>query len=204
MIPVTIGIIARGQLDPLTNRELAMPVVMSQLLPLWLGALLLAAIFSAEVSTADAVLFMLTTSLGKDIYKGIWKTDASDRELLRFTRVCAVGCGIAGAVLALVLETVIGALTVFYSIITAVFLLPVVFGLYWRRVTARGALISIWVTAAMLFLLEAAPQLATGWLEGFFRMLTMPVREWGIPSLAVALLVGLIALIIESLSRKAE
>ena len=38
-------------------------------LPLAVGTLGLAAVFSAELSAADAVLFMLTTSLSQDLYK---------------------------------------------------------------------------------------------------------------------------------------
>ena len=71
---------------------------------LGLDALGLAALFSAEVSTADAVLFMLTTSIGKDLYKGLLRPGASDKQLLRFTRWCAVACGAAGAVCALLLD----------------------------------------------------------------------------------------------------
>jgi SSS family solute:Na+ symporter len=185
IVPVSIGMIARGELSPLANRELAMPVVMTEVLPLWLGTLTLAAIFSAEVSTADAVLFMLTTSIGKDLYKGLLRPGASDEQLLRFTRWCAVGCGAAGAVCALLLETVIGALTIFYSIITAVFFLPVVTGLYWSRVTARAALASIWVAVSVLFLLEAVRGAAPK-----------------VPSLVPALAAGAIALVFVAVTEK--
>ncbi|MEW6209017.1 MAG: hypothetical protein AB1631_11665, partial [Acidobacteriota bacterium] len=191
IVPVAIGMIARGWLE-LGNRELAMPAVLSEILPLWLGALLLAAIFSAEVSTADAVLFMLTTSLGKDFYKGILRPEATDRELMRFTRRAAVICGVGGGLLALALETVIGALTVFYSIITAVFLLPMVSGLYWKRATARSALISIGVTVSALFLIEISPRVSA--IESVTGALTYAVREWGVPSLVVSILAGLAAM----------
>jgi SSS family solute:Na+ symporter len=156
-----------------------MPLVMTEILPLWLGTLMLAAIFSAEVSTADAVLFMLTTSIGKDLYKGMLRPGASDEQLLRFTRWCAVACGAGGAVCALLLETVIGALTIFYSIITAVFFLPLVGGLYWSRLTAQAALASILVAASALFLLEA-----------------LQIMFLGIPSLALAIAAGALAIII--------
>ena len=41
---------------------------MSGALPPAVGALALAAVFSAEISTADAVLFMLATSGSRDLY----------------------------------------------------------------------------------------------------------------------------------------
>ena len=62
-VPVILGMAANSAFPDLNHRELALPTVMVQLLPVWAGSLALAAIFSAEVSSADAVLFMLSTSL---------------------------------------------------------------------------------------------------------------------------------------------
>ena len=39
------------------------------MVPPWLGVWALAAIFSAELSATDAILFMLSTSLAVDLYK---------------------------------------------------------------------------------------------------------------------------------------
>ncbi|PYV40373.1 MAG: sodium:solute symporter, partial [Acidobacteria bacterium] len=63
IMPPLMGMVARSSYPDLRNRELALPTVMVNLLPHWLGTLTLAAIFSAEISAADAVLSMLTTSL---------------------------------------------------------------------------------------------------------------------------------------------
>ena len=197
--PVVLGMIARARLDPLVNRELALPSVITQVLPAWLGTLLLAAIFSAEISAADAVLFMLTTSLGKDLYKGRLKPDASDEDLLRFTRWCAAAAGIVGVVCALALETVISALTIFYSIITAVFLLPIVCGLYWPGAAARAVKPAIWITVAVLFLLEAGPRLAShGVVPGpVVSVLGWPFTRWNLPPLLLALAAGVMGLAVK-------
>ena len=61
------------------------------------AALALAAVFSAEMSAADAVLFMLATSGARDFYRAIFKPAASDAEVLRVARVVAL----AGAALGL-------------------------------------------------------------------------------------------------------
>ena len=50
------------------------------------GALGLAAVFSAEVSAADAVLFMLATSLSQDLYKRFVNPAATDRQVLTVAR----------------------------------------------------------------------------------------------------------------------
>ena len=55
-------------------------------LPPWLGAIALAAVFSTEVDTCDAILFMLSTSASKDLYKRFINPGATDAQLLQVGR----------------------------------------------------------------------------------------------------------------------
>lgn len=151
IIPAVLGMMAYSNFPDLANRELALPMLLTQSLPAWLGALLLAAIFAAEISAADAVLFMLTTSLSKDLYRGVINPDADDRQLIKVARMTAIACGLIGALLAVWLPTVISALTIFYSLLTAALLLPLVVGLYSKRVTASAALITMIISVAVTF-----------------------------------------------------
>ena len=52
-------------------------------MPAAIGTLGLAAVFSAELSAADAALFMITTSLSQDLYK---RFVAPDRATHAFSR----------------------------------------------------------------------------------------------------------------------
>lgn len=162
IVPVLIGIIARSRFPELGNHELALPTLLTQALPLWLGALLLGAIFSAELSAADAVLFMLSTSLSKDLYKGFVNRSADDGQLMRVARGSAVACGVAGAFLAMSLPTVISALTIFYTLLTAALLLPLIAGLYSKRVTSRAAIASMFVSVGVVVASELMTQ-GHGW-----------------------------------------
>ncbi|MFQ5930173.1 MAG: sodium:solute symporter family protein [Acidobacteriota bacterium] len=128
--PVLLGMSAAAVFPNLGNPELALPYVMTELLPLWLGALLLAGVFSAEISSADAVLFMLSTSLSKDLYQTFIRPDLDGQQLLRMSRYISVVAGVLGVTLAIVLPSVISALTIFYSLISVTFFAPVVLGLY--------------------------------------------------------------------------
>ena len=154
IVPVLMGIIARGHFPALANHELALPTLLTQALPLWLGALLLGAIFSAELSAADAALFMLSTSLSKDLYKAFLNPNATDERLMRVVKASAIACGVAGAMLGTFLPTVISALKIFYTLLAAALLLPLVAGLYTRRVQARAAILSMLVSVVVTFALE--------------------------------------------------
>src|SRR6476659_1024064 len=61
VVPVLMGMIARVQFPHLASAQLALPTLLLHGVPAAVGALGLAAVFSAELSAADAVLFMLTT-----------------------------------------------------------------------------------------------------------------------------------------------
>ena len=140
IVPALLGMFAQVSQPHLSNSELALPMLLTNALPFWLGALLLAAIFAAELSAADAVLFMLTTSLSKDLYKAHLNPQADDQRLMQVARIVAIGCGVIGTLLAMWLETVYAALTIFYTLLTAAIFLPMIVGLYAKRVTAKAAL----------------------------------------------------------------
>ncbi len=140
IVPPVFGMVGRA-LDPgLLNPELALPVVFTDGVPVAIGALALAAIFSAEISSADAILFMLSTSLAEDIYKRFVRPEATDREVLRMARLAAIAGGAAGIGLAIVLPSVIGSLSLFYTLLSVSLFVPVVAGLYTRMPGTPAAL----------------------------------------------------------------
>lgn len=188
IVPVLLGIIARSQFPDLENRELALPQLLTNSLPLWLGGLVLGALFSAELSAADAVLFMLTTSLSKDLYKTFIHPEADDQRLLRVARGTAVICGALGAGVAIWFGSVIAALRIFYTLLSAALLLPLLAGLYTRRVTARAALATMIVSVVVTFALE---------------QLTKGQGVWGVPSLLWGAGAGLVVMaLVSSLERR--
>ncbi len=128
-------------------------------LPPWLGGLGLAAVVSAEVSTADAILFMLSTSLSRDLYRRFLRPDASDAQILRVARGAALLGGAAGVLLAILTPTVIGALSLFYSVLSVCLFVPIVAGLYARRVGAPEIWAAIAAGGAALLASELAPGL---------------------------------------------
>jgi SSS family solute:Na+ symporter len=133
-VPPLFGITARALHPNLPHQELALPSVLMHDLPPWLGGLGLAAVVSAELSAADAILFMLATSLSQDLYRRVLRPEATDSEVLRVARGAAMMGGAAGVLLAILAPTVIGALSFFYTILGVCLFVPVVAGLYARRV----------------------------------------------------------------------
>ena len=142
-VPPVLGLCAFAALPHLANPELALPAAMKILLPKWLGAFTLASIFSAELSATDAILFMLSTSLAVDLYKTFLNPSVSDRKLLAVSRVASASAGVLGILLAIVLPSIIAAISIFYGLIAVALFVPVLAGLYSKRVITSAAIASI-------------------------------------------------------------
>ncbi len=143
LVPTLLGMAAQVLHPGLENRELALPMIFMHDVPFWVGALGLAAVFSAEVSAADAVLFMLATSLSQDLYKRFLRPAATDRQVLSVARLASVAGGGLAIVVAFLSKTIIDALSVFYTVIAVSLFVPVVAGLSLRRPRAIDALAAI-------------------------------------------------------------
>jgi SSS family solute:Na+ symporter len=169
-VPALLGIAARAQFPSIATTDAALPMILVYTLPPVVGAIGLAAVFSAEISASDAVLFMLTTSLSQDFYKRFANPSATDSDILRIARRTAIASGVLGTTLAIALGSVVNALTIFYTLIGVSLFVPILAGLYVRRTSASGALATM--TAGVAAAL--ASHLATGG------------RGWGLVSPAIA------------------
>lgn len=142
-VPPLFGMMARLAHPALEHHELALPTILMRDVPPAVGTLGLAALFSAEVSSADAILFMLATSWSQDLYRRFVNPHADDRRVLAVARLAAVVGGTLGVGLAIVSPTIIGALTMFYTLLTVSLFVPVIAGLYTRRPGVPEALAAI-------------------------------------------------------------
>jgi SSS family solute:Na+ symporter len=143
LVPAILGMASLALHPGLENRELALPMLFMHDVPFWVGALGLAAVFSAEISAADAVLFMLATSLSQDLYKRFLNPAADDRQVLAVARLASVVGGVLAVLVAFLSKTVVDALSVFYSMIAVSLFVPIVAGLYVRRPRPVDALAGI-------------------------------------------------------------
>lgn len=137
-IPVLLGLVARELHPGLRDADIALTVLTTA--PLVIGGLALAAVFSAELSAADAVLFMLSTSASQDLYRTFVRPTASDADLVRVARWSALVGGLVGFGLTFVYTEVLEALTGFYSVLIVTLFAPILGGLFLPRGGRWGAL----------------------------------------------------------------
>ncbi|MXX56658.1 MAG: sodium:solute symporter family protein [Gemmatimonadetes bacterium] len=160
-LPPVLGMVARAVAPGLESPDAALPTILTQGLTAWVGLLGLAAVLSAEISSADAILFMLATSLSKDLYRRFVNPRATDRQVLRVARGAALAGGVAGVALAVVLPGVVESLTIFYSLLGVSLFVPIVAGIHSRRPGVGEALAAV---AAGVVALQVAGSPAWGLL----------------------------------------
>jgi len=185
-IPALLGMCARVLHPGLTNPNIVLPTLLVEQLPPWFGALALAAIFSAEVSACDAILFMLATSLSQDLYKRFVNPSAGDSRVLRVARVTTVVSGAAGVALAILLADVIESLTIFYTLLGVSLFVPIVAGLYVPRTSSAGALVAIGAGITGMLIVQVLTA-GRGWLflSPALAGLAASIAAWG-ATLAIA------------------
>jgi SSS family solute:Na+ symporter len=159
-LPVMLGLAARALHPDLARPQMALPTLLSESVPPMIGALGLIAIFSAVMSAADAVLYMLATSGARDFYRGIFRPRASDADVLRVARILTVVGAVTGFLLTFVFDSVESALTTFYSLMVVTLFAPTVGGLFFPR-AGRWAALAAMIVGVGTFV---ATNVATGGL----------------------------------------
>ena len=148
IIPLAFGITLIGMgasvLFPQISPEQAFPTVIKEILPPFMGGIVLAALLCAVMSSADTTLLSASTILVVDIV-GWFKPSLSQRKILSLSRWGIVVLGVCSLMLALMLKGVINSLLFAYTVYAAGVILPVIAGFYKKqlRVTPLGAMAAL-------------------------------------------------------------
>jgi len=142
---VAIGITGRMLYpDALLTRSEAenIFIVMStKLLPPLFAGIVMAGILAATTSSSDSYLLIASSAVSKNIYQGILKRDASDKEVMVVSRITLLVIAILGIIIALDEESVIFKVVSFaWAGFGATFGPIMLFSLFWKRTTRSGAI----------------------------------------------------------------
>lgn len=197
IFPAIAGMASRGIFgDEISSAE-AVSMLVTEVLPAGMGAIIVAAIIGAIMSTADSLLVAGTSHITNDIYVKLINPAAENepRKLLLISRVFTFIIGVLALIMALTFEAIIGLLLMSYTLYAAGVFIPVVLGLYWRRGTAAGAVAGIiggsiigvagemgWIDFAEIAVIGELPIIVTGAVVSLilyiaFSLITKPPEE---------------------------
>lgn len=124
----------------ISSPKTAVPALVITVFGSDVGAIFVAAVLAAVMSTADSLLSAATSHVVKDIYASFINTEADEKKLLRLSVITTVAIGLLSLWAALAIQGIVELLIYSYDVYTSGVFVPLVLGIYWRRATKEGAL----------------------------------------------------------------
>lgn len=140
-----LGRIMHPELIAAGQQENIFIVLVRELFPAFIAGILLSAILAAAMSTADSQLLVASSSFTSDIYRPVIRKDASEKEVLWVGRIVVIII----AVIAYFIASAPGAATIMglvenaWAGFGAAFGPVILFSLFWKRFTYKGAVAGI-------------------------------------------------------------
>ena len=123
------------------------------LLPAFLAGIVMSGILAATMSSSDSYLLIASSALSRDIYKGIFKKDATDKQVMLVSRIALLLVSVFGIIIALDENSVIFKVVSFaWAGFGATFGPIILFSLFWKRTTRAGAIAGMLTGGSMVFI----------------------------------------------------
>ncbi len=142
---IAIGVIGRclvdnGSLAALADPENVFIAMTTSMLPALIAGLVCAGILAASISSSDSYLLISASAMAKNIYQGVFKKDATEKQVLFFSRIVLVLIMVFATFVAIGDNPVIFTIVDFaWAGLGATFGPLMLFSLFWKRTTAPAA-----------------------------------------------------------------
>ena len=163
--------------------------VATRSLPPILAGLACAGILAASISSSDSYLLISTSAIAENIYHGLFKKNASDKQVMWASRISMAVITIIAMVIAWDSESTIFGITSFaWAGFGATFGPLMLFSLFWKRTTSVGAISGMVSGAVTVFV---------------WKIVLNPLGGvWGVYCLLPAFIISSIAIVVGSLLSK--
>lgn len=153
---VFIGIIGRAAFptDLLTKSasENIFITLSTNLLPTVIAGLAMAGILAATISSSDSYLLIASSAVSKNIYQGLIRKKASDKEVMNVSKGILLLVALIGVLIALDKNSIIFKVVSFaWAGFGATFGPIMLFSLFWKRTTREGAVAGMLSGGIMVF-----------------------------------------------------
>ncbi len=156
-VAVFIGIAGRqvfptAHLTKSDAENIFITLATNSLVPIFAG-FVMAGILAATISSSDSYLLIAASAFSKNIFQGICKKNASDKQVMTITRITLLSLTLIGILIALDENSVIFEIVSFaWAGFGATFGPLVLLSLFWKRINKPGAIAGMISGAGMVFL----------------------------------------------------
>tara|TARA_R110000868_G_scaffold227579_1_gene480602 strand:- start:596 stop:1249 length:654 start_codon:yes stop_codon:yes gene_type:complete len=140
-VGVGLGMLARVAF-PESDPESALPMLLTKVLPIGVAGFVLAAYFSAVMSTADSCLIASSGNFLNDIFSEKLKKHTS-QSLIRFSQLVTLIIGVLAFLLATYFTSVLSIVLHSYSFMVSGLLVPTLFAYFSKYTSSKAAMVSM-------------------------------------------------------------
>lgn len=156
-VAVFLGLVGRviypTELLTSSTAENIFIVISTNLLPPLIAGIAMAGILAATISSSDSYLLIAASAVSKNIFQGIFKKDATDKQVMIISRITLLVVAAIGIIIALDENSVIFTIVSFaWAGFGATFGPLLLFSLFWKRTTRAGAIAGMLSGAATVFI----------------------------------------------------
>lgn len=119
-------------------------------LPPGLLGIVFAAVAAAIMSTASGTLLASSTLISKDILKDHFFKNITDKQFLLLSRITTLILGVVAIAISVWIQELLAAIDVAYAVLAGSIFVPIIFGLFWKRATAKAAFFAITISAIVI------------------------------------------------------
>lgn len=151
------GVNGIASIQNIEKADQIIPMILQRGLNPFLASIFIAGIVAAGMSTIDGILVTTTGAVTRDIYQKIINKDATDETVMKLSKVVTVIIGIIVICFGVFQPGSIFEINLFAFSGMAIFVVPILFGIYWKKATAKGAIASVIVGIISLLLFTLNP-----------------------------------------------
>ena len=151
------GVNGIASIQNIEKADQIIPMILQRGLNPFLASIFIAGIVAAGMSTIDGILVTTTGAVTRDIYQKIINKDATDEAVMKLSKVVTVIIGIIVICFGVFQPGSIFEINLFAFSGMAIFVVPILFGIYWKKATAKGAIASVIVGIISLLLFTLNP-----------------------------------------------
>ena len=151
------GVNGIASIQNIEKADQIIPMILQRGMNPFLASIFIAGIVAAGMSTIDGILVTTTGAVTRDIYQKIINKDATDEAVMKLSKVVTVIIGIIVICFGVFQPGSIFEINLFAFSGMAIFVVPILFGIYWKKATAKGAIASVIVGIISLLLFTLNP-----------------------------------------------
>lgn len=151
------GVNGIASIQNIEKADQIIPMILQRGMNPFLASIFIAGIVAAGMSTIDGILVTTTGAVTRDIYQKIINKDATDENVMKLSKIVTVIIGIIVICFGVFQPGSIFEINLFAFSGMAIFVVPILFGIYWKKATAKGAIASVIVGIISLLLFTLNP-----------------------------------------------